>query len=493
MMTCMPATRALTLALLCCLAGCAVRPVNPPLTQVDQNNPYLLDRLTENTDQNRTLVILSFSGGGTRAAAFSYGVLETLHRTEIEQKDGKKVRMLDWVDTITGVSGGSFTALAYRLYGDKLFGDYEKRFLKRNIQGELIGRVLNPLNWPALSSTGWGRSELAADLYDEVLFKGATFADLKKTKGPFVAVSATDITTGTRVDFIPTHFEALCTDLDSFRIARAAAASSAVPVVLSPVTINNYGGSCGFKNPYWTTLFLDGGANPPRPAARVTRRLQELIELTDGDHPFLHLVDGGVSDNLGLRGVLDTINLYEAMHEVGLKSSIDHASRIIVFVVNSVSIPDNNWSKSERAPGMISMMIKAAGVPINRYSGEQIEQLKDIEARWKTLRRIRDSNALTSTDDAEINSARRVPNAELYAINVSFAALNDDTERNYLNQLPTSFVLQDEAVDRLRAAAAKIIIDSPDFQRLLKDMGATTVQSPARSTSTSTSTSTPAP
>jgi len=46
--------------------------------------------------------------------------------------------------------GGSFTALAYGLYGEKLFDDYETRFLKRNIQGELVARVLNPINWPSL-------------------------------------------------------------------------------------------------------------------------------------------------------------------------------------------------------------------------------------------------------------------------------------------------------------------------------------------------------
>ena len=44
--------------------------------------------------------------------------------------------------------------------------------------------------------------------------------------------------------------------------------------------------------------------------------------------------------------------------------------------------------------------------------------------------------------------------------------------------LPTSFVLPPEAVDRLRAAAATVLIESPDFQRLLKDVGATIVPAP---------------
>ena len=76
------------------------------------------------------------------------------------------------------MSGGSFTALAYGLYGDKLFADYEQRFLKRDVQGELLAGALSPGNWGNLSSTGWGRSELAAQLYDEILFNGATYGDL---------------------------------------------------------------------------------------------------------------------------------------------------------------------------------------------------------------------------------------------------------------------------------------------------------------------------
>ena len=156
---------ALLLALLA-LGGCATRPVNPPITQADPHAGYRLATRQAHFKDQETLVILAFSGGGTRAAAFSYGVLEFLRHTKMVRANGEKVRLLDGVGVITGVSGGSFTALAYGLYGDKLFADYEQRFLKRDVQGEIIARTLNPVNWGDLWSTGWGRSELAADLYD---------------------------------------------------------------------------------------------------------------------------------------------------------------------------------------------------------------------------------------------------------------------------------------------------------------------------------------
>ena len=460
------------------LAGCASRPINPRLDAVSYATPYSVERKDQDGKQAQTLVVLAFSGGGTRAAAFSYGVLETLKRTEFVRSDGKKGRLLDQVDVITGVSGGSFTALAYKLYGDRLFDEYEKRFLKRNVQGEIVSRVLNPAHWGALSSTGWGRSELAADLYDEILFEGATFADLDKKEGPVIAVSATDITSGARLVFSKQNFDMLCSDIGPVRIARAAAASSAVPVVLSPLTINNYGGSCQYVQPEWAEPFINN-PEPPRPASRVLARIKELSALANGQEPYIHLVDGGVSDNIGLRGVLDVINLMEAMREAGYKTPLDHVKRIVVVVVNSLSVPKTDWAKKEEAPGTVSVLVKAAGVPIDRYSGEQIDQLKDTEARWKQLRRVRETvsfNRGSKNDRALAKQyVNNVPDAEIYPIDVSFAELDDAEERQYLNQLPTSFRLDDGDVDRLRAAAGKILLKSPDFQRLMKDLGAVIV------------------
>jgi NTE family protein len=104
------------------VAGCASRPINQPISHVDAESGYrasVRTRKQEHNDPNM-LLLLAFSGGGTRAAAFSYGVLEELRRTEVVV-DGQHRRLLDEVDLITGVSGGSFTALSYALYGDKLF------------------------------------------------------------------------------------------------------------------------------------------------------------------------------------------------------------------------------------------------------------------------------------------------------------------------------------------------------------------------------------
>jgi NTE family protein len=374
--------------------------------------------------------------------------------------------------------GGSFTALAYGLYGDKLFDQYEKRFLKRNVQGELIAGLLNPTKWGALSSPGWGRSELAAQVYDEILFHGATFADLDRGRGPLIAVMATDISTGSRLIFDQAFFDIICSDVDTVPLSRAAAASSSVPVILSPVTLNNYGGTCDYRKPDWATQFSDS-RTAPRAAARGLRRLRELNLYGDSVHrPFIHLVDGGLSDNLGLRGVLDIIEAFEALHILGQATPLDHVRRVVIVVVNAKPSPETAWDETEVAPGSIALLIRATGVPIEAYSSDTVELLRDTQARWQSQRKIRKSAALSKDPDPALTEAMHAPDTELYIVDVSFQALDDRNELEYLNNLPTSFVLPDEAVDRLRAAARKIILASPEFQRLLKDAGARVVTEP---------------
>jgi len=454
------------------VAGCATRPVNPPLELADRSKGYRAENRTIRGAASDTMVILAFSGGGTRAAAFSYGVLEELRRTEIVV-NGRKTRLLEEVDIVTGVSGGSFTALAYGLYGEKLFDEYEQRFLKRDVQGELVARLLNPGRWPSLSSAGYGRSEMAADLYDEILFNGATFGDLERIGGPVVIATATDISTGSRLGFIQADWDLICSDLSKVSLSRAAAASSAVPFVMSPVTINNYGGTCRYRPPSWVRAIEDPQTRA-RPAGRAVQRYKEMMGFQDGvNRPYLHLVDGGVSDNLGMRSVLEGLETLEASRGFRRTGKIDTVRRIVVFVVNSLSQPKTNWDQTERPPADVQILLKATGVPIDRYSYEAVELLKDLIDRWQTVRSLKAAGAFVNAGNPALARAVDVPDIDLYPVDVSFSAHPDSDERAYLNEMPTSFVLSAEQVDRLRAAAGLVVRESSEFKRLLRDVNAT--------------------
>ena len=455
------------------LAGCASRPINEPITQFDPKSgyrPYLLIPKRQNNDPH-TLFILSFSGGGTRAAAFSYGVLEELRRTEIVI-DGKRRRLIDEVDIITGVSGGSFTALAYALHGERLFAEYETRFLKRDVQGALLGRTLNPLNWWKFIGGTAGRSELAAEYYDEILFEGATFGDLLDKQTPVAVATGTDISTGSRLAFYQQDFDLLCSDLNKVRLSRAAATSSAVPVVLSAVTFNNYGGTCGYQYPAW----VQDVAKPegrPRPAGRAVQRYREMQDFQNSkDRPYIHLVDGGVADNLGVRAVLETFEQLGVSTGFRDEAGFAGVRRVVLIVVNARSAPKTDWDRSETPPGFVVQLLQASSVPIDRYSFETIETMKDRQEIYAWRRELLVARArLAGATEAQAEAGVTLPKLTVHTLDVSFDNLADPKERAYLMNLPTSFVLPAEDVDRLRAAAGQLLRESQDFQSLLREFG----------------------
>src|SRR6267378_490613 len=226
------------------LGGCAHYPVNAPLARAAPEAGYRFNNLSHANNSDSLFVVLAFSGGGTRAAALSYGVLEELARTEIVW-EGKRRRLLDEVDLISSVSGGSFTAAYYALYGDRIFTEFDQKFLSRNIQRQMFWRFCSPLNWARLASPWFSRSDLVAEFYDRQLFHGKTFGDLmERNRRPFLSIEATDMSLGGGFEFTQDRFDFLCSDLSTFPVARAVAASAAFPILLSPVTVNNYAGSC---------------------------------------------------------------------------------------------------------------------------------------------------------------------------------------------------------------------------------------------------------
>lgn len=453
------------------LGGCASRPINEPITQVDPKSgyrPYLLVPKRQNNDQS-TLFVLSFSGGGTRAAAFSYGVLEELKRTEVVV-NGQHRRLLDEVDVITGVSGGSFTALAYALHGDRLFSEYEERFLKRNVQGELVSRALNPFNWWKYIGGTAGRSELAAEYYDEILFNGATYADLINKQGPVAIATGTDLSTGSRVAFFQNDFDLFCSDLNAVHLARAAATSSAVPVVLSPVTLNNYGGTCGYKLPAWVSAVADLNTRV-RPSGRAFKRYQEMESFQDStNRPYIHLVDGGVSDNIGVRGVLETLEELAASAEFQGQIGFGVIRRVILLVVDSHSSPKTDWDLKEKPPGFTVQLLQSAGVPIDRFSFETIETMKD-QVQIMTWRRDLLVAQARLAGASEADAEARFPRVSLNVLNVSFDAIRDPEQRAYFMELPTSFALPSDAVDQLREMAGQVMRESAEYETIVRVMG----------------------
>lgn len=106
---------------------------NEPVSQLPIGGErYSASHYSKQRPIGDTLMLLAFSGGGTRAAAMSYGVLEEL-RDARYPSEGQDVRLLDEVDRISSVSGGSFTSAYYGLFGDQIFEDFKDVFLYKDV------------------------------------------------------------------------------------------------------------------------------------------------------------------------------------------------------------------------------------------------------------------------------------------------------------------------------------------------------------------------
>ncbi|MCI0407699.1 MAG: patatin-like phospholipase family protein [Acidobacteria bacterium] len=442
--------------------ACAHYPVNAPLARYDPGSGYRGQYVGRSGGSDTLMLFVSFSGGGTRAAAFAYGVLEELRDTQVTV-EGRRRRLLDEVDWISSVSGGSFTAGYYGLFGDRVFEDFETRFLKKDVEGALIVRAyLNPINWVRLLSPTFGRSDLAAEYYDEHIFHGGTFADLSARKGPMILMNATDPISGVRVGFSQDSFDVICSDLSPFPVARAAAASSAVPVLLSAITLKNYAGSCGFEMPEYLEKFL----SDPDPTRRRFRLVNDIRHYLDAEQTrYLHLVDGGVSDNLGLRGFLGRILALGGFWETLRRSGAEQVQKVVFLVVDAEVEESRKYYRSADPPPLGAMVSSYMATTEARYDADTFLLLRESLGPWaEDVQRHRCGSGPVSTAPGACGDIR------FYVIVVKFDALKNAGERAYLNGLPTSFVLSDEAVDRLRDAARRILVQSDEFQRLLRDL-----------------------
>jgi NTE family protein len=436
---------ALIVALL--LSGCAAynRVQNVPITET-----VAYERIDGERRADRSgdiWLFLAFSGGGTRAAAFSYGVLEELRDTSYS-RNGSEWRLLDEVDVISSVSGGSFTAAYYGLFGERIFDDYQDVFLKKNVQKVLINGLLNPINWFRFMGQGFDRTEMAIDYYDRQIFEGRTFGDMAATPGPQIQINATDLSIGQRFAFNPTRFSLLCSDLAEFKVARAVAASSAVPVAFTPIVLENFD-TCQIEEPSWMPQTRKQAPGDPR--------LEELVNGLDSyidkkRRRYIHLVDGGISDNLGVRSAYERVHILGGAQQASKLLLGQTPSIIAMVVVNAETRPDRPMDLSRKSPGTSAVLGALTDTQLQRYNVESIALMQNSLKQW--------SNELSTADQA----------VTPYFIQLDFESIADPETRVLFNNVATSLALPSDEVDKLVEAGHRLLRKSPKFQDLLTHM-----------------------
>ena len=449
-----------TLTLIICtfmLFACARFPKTEPITQYDRSKGYRYDLLEDDPNKDDLFVILTFSGGGTRAAALSYGVLEKLRKTTVEI-DGEQRNLLQEVDVISSVSGGSFTAAYYGVFGDEIFTEgnrFQDNFLYHNVQNDLLLNLFNPYNWIRLASPTFGRIDYAAELYQDLLFDDESFAGLvqRKTK-PFLMINATDMTKGAQFIFNQSQFDPICADLSSVSIARAVAASSNFPIAFTPLALDSYPGECLYQEPGWVNNALkDVSTNPRRYyRARMLRTYQEPARR------YVHLLDGGIADNIGLRGPLTSLRSGDPDLSVLSLINLEEIKKLVIIVVDARNETKTTYDESPSAPGTVSVVESISTTPLDNYSFDSLELLQDIMRRRDDAQRL-------NPELYQVDS---------YRIYIGFDRIQYKAEREKFFSMATAFSLPDDQVDALREKAAELLTESECFQKLTGKIASST-------------------
>lgn len=414
-------------------------------------------------DHDDLLLILAFSGGGKRSSAFSYGALQGFRELQVEGA-GEPHSMLSEIDAIFSVSGGTFTSMYYGLHRDRIFTDYYDGFLKEDLDSYIYGIYLLPWKWDWLINPRVGTNDFMASVYDDLMFQGATYADLMKNGRPMIVADATDITYGLIFSFIQETFDLICSDLLSFPLARATAASNGFPVLFTPITLVSYREDCEGRYPGWFEPAQQASEHNPDSRIAVSTRQAEFY-LNSEQTKYVHLLDGGIVDNLALRGLVNSIFLLKNSPKTTLERGFYRWRRILVVSVDGEGGQDTSWARERNVSSIGQILANVSGAQIDEYNFETLDLTRqEIQQLSDHLAKVRCSQAPTidgfACDDVEGTF-----------VHVSLRDVEDPEVRKRLEAIPTGLTLSEEDLDLLIESGKNAIFNS-EIIRAAANVGA---------------------
>ena len=494
---------ALAVVLAISISGCAYPIRNFELRKVSADEGYRWNNLPPD-DMPDTLVIVSASGGGTRAATLELGTLRALDKTVF--KSGK--RLSDEVDMISSVSGGSVTAAYFALHGHDALQtsgpgkkplpyDLENKFIRRSGTNALILDVANPIEWVRLSTPSRERIDALIDYFDRTLFtEGETYDTLLKARRrPLLVLNAADMVEGAPFPFTQDMFDLLCSDLSRTKLSVGVAASAAFPLALSPVTLKNYS-RCAAQDtqPDWPPAWVQSEARtdwrstdepeivdrgrveaayafgvprtPQDSHSKMTLADPRTNPLIDGigaepvKKAYIHLLDGGIADNLGVSEPYRTLtqdNMSAPFFRMIMNGTI---KRILFVMINARSAASSKLDQKPDTPGIIDMLEGTTGASIDNASLGAAHRLRDL-----LLHKFRDKIAeLQAQHNPNAANVQTVA-ANTFLVSVDFDAIPDATCRLRFHNIGTNWGMKDEEVTAVLDVGEAMTASDPQFKK----------------------------
>lgn len=455
------------------LVGCASSPPRTvELQKIDEAAGYRYITLESRAPKaiDKTAVIVTFSGGGTRAAALADGALRALQETLVSATS-TKVPLSSQIDVISSVSGGSVTAAYFALGGTQGLDDLETNFLHSDIIGSLLKRAAwNP--WRLF----YPRIDIFAGYLDDKVFDHKTYGDLINAdvaggdRRPYVILNASNMASGSVFSFTQDQFDEICSNLADFKLADAVAASAAFPLALTALTIKNRSPCKAQKiaaitpesgwelndnspEPEWSVLdrATQTNAGVAYPAAgnlaRFRRGTSGLSYLNrDGSADYIQLLDGGITDNLGLTTPLNLLTSSNASPSFLNELNTGQVNKLLLVVVNARGESANDYGTSDSPPDLIDTAFTITGSPIDATSFQLLGRL-DL-----------------------ILDARYQPKA---VVLVDFDFIADSSCRTYFRRMKTTWTLPSQEVDDLIALGKAMVLQSPAYQDMVRRLDGT--------------------
>jgi NTE family protein len=178
--------------------------------------------------------------------------------------------------------------------------------------------------------------------------------------------------------------------------------------------------------------------------------------------PFVHLLDGGLSDNVGARGPMDYIAQFGGVIPGTRAAGYRGVRRVAFVVINAETSARPPEDSRADVPGPLRAALALADIPINRNSSTALAAKRSLLDNWRA-----EVAAAHARGDYEVFAA----DARFYLLEINLGDEPDAALRERLLAVPTTLQLPMEDVTLLRQHAARALARSPDFARLLLDLG----------------------
>jgi NTE family protein len=437
-------------------------PVNQPLNVTAQEAGNLgRDVVTYYDDM---VVALTFSGGGMRAAAFSYGVLKAFDETRVTTPASTS-SLLDRIDFISGVSGGSILAAYYGLKKRKAMDDFRERFLLQNAEASLQTDI-NFLSLARGLQGGINDPSAFPRWLDDHLYEKATFRSLLFERRPRIWINASDVYNRTPFVFGRTAFSALCSDLANYPVSLAVAASAAVPVVFTPIVIQNYPGGCQVPLPDWVARVRADEDAPPL----IKTYADALERYHSGEIKYVKLLDGGLVDNYGLAAF--TLSRLASTTPYGPLEPEEAIKlrRLLFLVVDAGRAPSGSWAQTVAGPSGVDLITATSDTATNSgavgsYSAfdDTMDDYRDQLIRWRCRLSAGERQRLGAPPNWNCKDVK------FFIGRVAFDQLGPERAAA-LNGVETRLRLPTDQVDMLIAAGRDALKGNSTFRSFLESL-----------------------